>query len=113
MNLATAPPAATDPSRKASTDLPENDPALARLTELVQSTYDYMPTALSGYAAGVAVATMLYWGTAPMAVMLPWWGAFGLMCAVRLFATFAFKRAAPRTRAQWQRWAVIRRRSTR
>ena len=92
--------------RRAPTDLPENDPALARLAELVQSTYDYMPTALSGYAAGVAVATMLYWGIAPMAVLLPWWGAFAAMCLVRLSITLAFKRAAPRTRAEWQRWGL-------
>jgi len=90
----------------APTDLPENDPALARRAELVQSTYDYMPTALSGYAAGVAVATMLYWDIAPLAVLLPWWGAFAAMCAVRLFITLAFKRAAPRTRAEWQRWGL-------
>ncbi len=90
----------------APTDLPENDPALARRAELVQSTYDYMPTALSGYAAGVAVATMLYWDIAPLAVLLPWWGAFAAMCAVRLFVTLAFKRAAPRTRAEWQRWGL-------
>ena len=95
-----------DVHRQAPTDLPENDPALARLSELVQSTYDYMPTALSGYAAGVAVATMLYWDIAPAAVMLPWWGAFAVMCLVRLFITLAFKRAAPRTRAEWQRWGL-------
>ena len=103
---ATRPAFGADAPRRASSDLPENDPALARLSELVQSTYDYMPTALSGYAAGVAVATMLYWGIAPLAVMLPWWLGFGAMCAVRLVVTFAFKRAVPRTREQWQRWGL-------
>ncbi|MBC8057019.1 MAG: hypothetical protein H7Y61_10620, partial [Rhizobiales bacterium] len=92
------------PAHGAPTDLPENDPALARLSELVQATYDYMPTALSGYIAGVLVATMLYWNIAPASVMLPWMGAFALMCIVRLFVTLAFRRAAPRTRSEWQRW---------
>ena len=104
-----APSAAVEapPGRQgASTDLPENDPALARLAELVRSTYDYMPTALSGYIAGVLVATMLYWPIAPASVMLPWMGAFALMCVVRLFVTLAFRRAAPRTRAQWKRWGL-------
>jgi two-component system, sensor histidine kinase len=94
------------PQLPSPTDLPENDPALARRAELVQATYNYMPTALGGYAAGVAVATMLYWDIAPLAVLIPWWAAFAAMCIVRLSATFAFKRAAPRTRAQWQRWGV-------
>jgi two-component system, sensor histidine kinase len=93
-------------SRGAPTDLPENDPALARLAELVQSTYDYMPTALSGYVAGVAVATLLYWRIAPASVMLPWMAAFAVMCVLRLFATLAFRRAAPRTREQWRRWGL-------
>ena len=92
--------------RDAPGDLPENDPALARLAELVRSTYDYMPTALSGYVAGVLVATMLYWPIAPASVMLPWMGAFALMCAVRLLVTLAFRRAAPQTRAQWKQWGL-------
>ena len=97
---------ASSSSRGAPTDLPENDPALARLAELVQSTYDYMPTALSGYIAGVAVATLLYWSIAPAALMLPWLAAFAVMCVVRLFVTLAFKRAAPRTREEWKRWGL-------
>ena len=91
-------------ARRAPTDLPENDPALARLTELVQATYDYTPTALSGYVAGAAVATTLYWNLAPASLMLPWLGAVALMCVVRLFVTLAFRRAAPRDRADWKRW---------
>jgi two-component system, sensor histidine kinase len=108
VDSATAAEAPRQPSssRGAPTDLPEDDPALARLAELVQSTYDYMPTALSGYIAGVAVATLLYWNIAPASVMLPWMAAFAGMCIVRAIATLAFRRAAPRTREEWRRWGL-------
>ena len=64
------------PSAHVTTDMsaepPEEDPAPAKFAEIVQNTYDYMPTALSGYLAGVAVATLLYWDIAPKALILPW-----------------------------------------
>ena len=85
---------------------PAHDPALATLAEVVQSTYDYMPAALAGYLAGVGVVTMLFWGIAPMALLVPWWLAFALMCIVRLVITQRFKRATKRTLADWHRWRL-------
>ena len=82
------------------------DPALARLAEVVQGTFDYMPAALAGYVAGVGVVTLLFWGIAPMALLAPWWLAFALMCTVRLVITHRFQRADKRTLADWQRWRL-------
>ncbi|MDE2625517.1 MAG: response regulator [Burkholderiales bacterium] len=81
-------------------------PALARLAEVVQGTYDYMPAALAGYVAGVGVVTLLFWGIAPLTLLVPWWLAFALMCAVRLLITHRFQRAGKRTVADWQRWRL-------
>jgi two-component system, sensor histidine kinase len=85
---------------------PAHDAALAKLIEVVQSTYDYVPTALVGYLAGVGVVTMLFWGLAPMAVMLPWMAAFGLMCLARFVLLRRYRRAAPVTLAEWQVWRL-------
>ena len=82
------------------------DPELARLAEVVQGTYDYMPAALAGYVAGVGVVTVLFWGIAPLALLVPWWLAFALMCTVRLVITHRFQRASKRTLADWQRWRL-------
>ena len=94
-----------------------NDPALDRaafasdlagspLPDVVQSTYDYLPASLAGYTAGVGVVTMLFWGIAPAALMLPWMGAFVLMGLARFLVWQAFKRASPSTLADWSRWLL-------
>ena len=81
-----------------------NEPAFGAVVETIQSTYAYMPAALAGYLAGVGVVTMLFWSTAPAAVLLPWIGAFVVMCVVRGFVIRAFRRATPASRADWLRW---------
>ena len=88
-----------------------HDAARAKLAEIVRSTYDYMPAALAGYLAGVGVVAMLFWGSAPMAVVLPWIAAFVAMCVVRLALWQHFKRIAPKLvadwpAARWQRWCL-------
>jgi signal transduction histidine kinase len=83
-----------------------HDPALGRLIEGVQSTYDYLPTALSGYLAGVGVVTTLYWGIAPMSVIAPWITAFVVMCVVRMAVTLHFRRSTPTTPAEWRTWRL-------
>jgi signal transduction histidine kinase len=45
---------------------------------------------------------MLFWGAAPMALLLPWMGAFTLMCAVRIVIVQAFKRAEAAQSGSWQ-----------
>ena len=96
--MATDPP----PDRAA----PANELAGSSLPDVVQSTFDYLPTAVAGYAAGVGVVTMLFWGIAPAALMLPWMGVFVVMGAARLLLWQAFRRATPRTRADWSRWLL-------
>lgn len=85
-------------------NLPAHDPECAHLAEVVQSTYDYMPAVLTGYMAGVGVVTMLFWGIAPAALIVPWFAAFALMCLVRLLVTQRFRSAAPKALADWRTW---------
>jgi signal transduction histidine kinase len=94
---------AASPSDGAAT---VNDPALGKLAEVVQSTYDYMPTALSGYMAGVGVVSMLFWNIAPMSVIAPWAAAFAVMCLVRMVITRSFQRAKPQTIGEWEIWRL-------
>ena len=81
--------------------LPHGSPT-ARLAEVVRSTYGYAPAALAGYMAGVGVVAMLFWGAAPMALLLPWMAAFTLMCAVRIVIVQIFKRAEAAESGTWQ-----------
>ncbi len=81
-----------------------NDPHFGAVIEIVQSTYDYMPAALAGYMAGVGVVTMLYWPIASIGLLVPWIGAFAVLCLVRAFVIQRFRRAAPATRAEWLSW---------
>lgn len=88
-----------------------HDVASARLAETVRFTFDYMPAALAGYMAGVGVVAMLFWGVAPMSLLVPWMAAFTLMCAIRIFVIRAFRRAAAAqshswTLADWRRWCL-------
>ena len=96
--MATVPP----PDRAA----PANELAGSSLPDVVQSTFDYLPTAVAGYAAGVGVVTMLFWGIAPAALMLPWMGVFVVMGVARLLLWQAFRRSTPLTRADWSRWLL-------
>ena len=77
-----------------------------RLVEVVQSTYDYVPAALLGYLAGAGVVTMLFWGIAPTALIVPWMAAFGVMCLVRLLIAQRFKRLGATSPAEWQAWLL-------
>ena len=79
-----------------------HDSASARLAEVVRSTYAYAPAALAGYMAGVGVVAMLFWGVAPMWLLLPWMAAFTVMCAVRIVIVQVFKRAEATEGVTWQ-----------
>ncbi len=81
-------------------------PALSTVPDIVQSTFDYTPTAMVGYTAGVGVVAGLFWGLAPWAVMMPWLLVFVLMVLVRLLVLRAFRRAAPSRIEDWQRWLL-------
>ena len=93
---------ATDPQLDSAA--PANDLAGSPLPDVVQSTYDYLPTAVAGYAAGVGVVTMLFWGIAPAALTLPWLAVFAVMAVARLLLWQAFRRATLRTRDDRSRW---------
>jgi signal transduction histidine kinase len=80
----------------------DDDSAGARLAEVVRSTYAYAPAALAGYMAGVGVVAMLFWGIAPMTLLLPWMAAFTVMCAVRIVIVGIFKRAEAAEAGTWQ-----------
>jgi len=83
-------------------DAVAHDSASARLAEVVRSTYAYAPAALAGYMAGVGVVAMLFWGIAPMSLLLPWMAAFTVMCVVRIVFVQVFKRAEAADGANWQ-----------
>ncbi len=95
----------TGPDAEASAP-PGLDPALGKLVQVVQSTFDYMPAVFAGYLAGVGVVTMLFWGIAPTPLIAAWIAAFALMGLVRLAVTLRFRRASPRTLADWQAWRL-------
>ena len=83
-----------------------DDPTRTPLPDIVQSTFDYVPTAMAGYAAGVAVVTGLFWSIAPWAVLAPWLAVFGAMVLLRIAVLRAFRRARPRTLGDWRYWQL-------
>ena len=81
-------------------------PAQSMVPDIVQSTFDYVPTAMAGYVAGVGVVSALFWSLAPWAVLLPWMGVFVGMVLMRFLVLRAFRRASLDTASDWQRWLL-------
>jgi two-component system, sensor histidine kinase len=105
------PPGAAEPAVEPVVDAAHPAPAdddtsllLSTLPDVVQSTFDYVPTAMAGYTAGVIVVGALFWGLAPMAVLAPWLLSFGVLVVARLLVLRAFRRSPPKTPADWARW---------
>ena len=80
------------------------DLAQASIPDIVQSTFDYVPTAMAGYVAGVGVVTALFWAMAPWEVFSLWGVAFAAMLLLRVAVLRAFRRASPTTAAEWRWW---------
>ena len=78
--------------------------AQAAIPDVVQSTFDYVPTAMAGYAAGVGVVSVLFWSMAPWEVIVTWALAFVALLALRIAVLRAFRRANPVTAADWHWW---------
>jgi signal transduction histidine kinase len=78
--------------------------ALSSLPEEVRSAFDYMPATLAGNVAGIGVLLLLFWPTAPRAVLLGWLLALVLLWVFRLAWYRGFTRATPDTLADWTRW---------
>jgi signal transduction histidine kinase len=79
-------------------------PRGSALPEEVRSTFDYMPATLAGYMAGIGVIALLHWAITPAALMLPWLSLFLLVWLGRAWTAQRFRRATPRTLADWQHW---------
>ena len=80
--------------------------ALSALPDEVRTTYDFLPAALAGFVAGTGVVVVLFWKLTPPSVMLPWLGAMAVMTFARWIVGQRFKRAAPQTHEDWQRWRL-------
>ena len=92
-----APPAAT-PQRKAAPVFPVSD--------IVQGTFDFMPATLAGYLAGIGIVALLYWSEAPSSLLLSWFALFGTVWLARAWTARRFKRMAPQSIDQWERWRL-------
>ena len=101
--LAATPPDANAPGAPGA----PAEAVLGTLPEIVQSGYDYMPAAIAGYVAGVGVITVLFWAQTQTGLMLAWVAAFALMLLMRGWVTLRFRRASPRTRAEWKHWLLL------
>ena len=78
--------------------------AQASVPDIVQSTFDYLPTAMAGYVAGVGVVSALFWSIAPAELLLSWAGAFVVMVILRVALLRSFRRASPATASDWRWW---------
>jgi signal transduction histidine kinase/CheY-like chemotaxis protein len=78
--------------------------APSSLPEEVRSAFDYMPATLAGNLAGIGVLLLLFWPTAPRAVLLGWLLTLVLLWVGRLSLYRGFTRASPETLADWARW---------
>jgi signal transduction histidine kinase/CheY-like chemotaxis protein len=81
-----------------------DDPALGNLPEKVRTAFEFMPATLMGNIAGIAIIVWLFAPTAPRTLMLPWGVACAVLWLARLVLSLRFRRAQPRTLAQWVRW---------
>jgi signal transduction histidine kinase len=84
---------------------PEEEPSTT-LSEQVQSGFDYLPVALVGYAAGVAVVASLFWRATPPMLMWSWAGVFAALIVVRAFTVVQFRRDFAGGAIDWRRWRL-------
>ncbi len=82
--LTPAPPSPTPPVRHSA------------LGEEVLAIYAYTTATLAGLVAGFGMLLVLFWATAPMAVLLPWMVLFVGLWFVRVGLAQAFRRAVRR-----------------
>lgn len=76
----------------------------AALPEEVRSAFDYLPATLAGNLAGIGVLVLLFWATAPWAVLASWVGGLALVWVARMVLYRRFLRATPADTAEWSRW---------
>jgi signal transduction histidine kinase len=95
-----------EPPQAADSQL-EPAPEAAALQAEVQSTFDYMPATLGGYAAGLAVVSFLFWKVVPAMLMGPWVAVFCVLLGLRLWAALRYARRPPSTEADWRAWMRV------
>ena len=77
------------------------------LAEEVLAVYAYAPATLAGLAAGFGMLLVLFWTTAPAAVLAPWAVAFVGLWVVRIWLAQSFRATLRRQGIEdWQRWRV-------
>ncbi len=74
------------------------------IPEEVRSTFEYMPATLAGYAAGIAVVTMLFWQLAPWQSMVGWLAVFGLVLTLRAVVFYRYRQTTVSSMHEWLRW---------
>ena len=90
----------------AASRVPEHDRVAdpSALAVEVQSVLEYLPAALAGLMAGVGVVTLLFWGSIPAQVLMPWLAAFSMLWLVRLFMLQRYRRALRTGDVDWAVW---------
>ena len=77
------------------------------LGEEVLAVYAYAPATLAGLAAGFGMLLLLFWSTAPLAVLLPWGVLFVGLWIVRVALARSFRATLRREGIDdWQRWRL-------
>ncbi|MBS0444806.1 MAG: response regulator [Proteobacteria bacterium] len=84
----------------------DGDESPSTLAEEVRSGFDYQPIALTGYVAGVAVITSLFWGAAQGALLGSWAGVFLAVLLARFGMVWRFRHAVARGAIDWPRWRL-------
>jgi two-component system, sensor histidine kinase len=90
-------------NESSATDTRHN-PALAKLIEVVRSTYEFTPAALGGYLIAMGVVAVLFAELVPTLKLALWISAFVLIFSVRWAVWRRFQKADPQTFSQWEMW---------
>jgi signal transduction histidine kinase len=77
------------------------------LSEEVQSAFAYLPATLIGMLAGIGIVLWLFGPVTPLALLLPWLGAFALLWALRLLMLHRYRRALIAGEPDWAGWQRI------
>ena len=82
-------------------------PQSSALAEEVQSAFAYLPATLIGMLAGIGIVLWLFGPVTPLALLLPWLGAFALLWLLRLLMLHRYRRALIAGEPDWAGWQRI------
>jgi signal transduction histidine kinase len=80
--------------------------ALAIESENTRTLYAKLPASFVGINLAAVITMWMFWSVQPLWLLLGWLALVEINCGARYVMLQRFRRASPRTLAEWQRWRM-------